>query len=156
MFGLWDPYSNTFIRICLFSIFGSRHYIWNLYTCCRASLFTIIYLLYLSIVTGGKGQRLNKPKGMFRCSDRCQVLSNFLCEDGDIIYLDGGVTDCWGHWVTPERVCQQTVRGDGVRKNMSKRGVGHLQAVSEVCGIFFLVTLQDGKINNNLISFENL
>lgn len=66
----------------------------------------------LHTLTGGRGQRLNRPEGLVRCSDSCQRLLRFLCitvcvsrggGDSDIISLDSRVTDWWGHWLTLKR-----------------------------------------------------
>lgn len=117
MFGLWDLQSNTwfFIKItfayCVFSAPDVASGI-----CVHLSLFKVLSVsIYCSVPppphtsTNAEGQRLNRPKGSVRCSDSCRGLLCLLCmcervcEDSDIISLDSGVTDWWGHWLTPER-----------------------------------------------------
>lgn len=144
MFGLWDLHSKT---LFIFYFWLQTLHLESVYLSLIKVLDVSIYCSVPCTVTSSKGQRLKRPKGMVRCSDSCQGCQTF----SDIIYLDGGVTDWWGQWPTPEKDCvsANSERGWLCKKNVSKSGVGGKEKRHRWR---FLVILRDEKMNDNLIS----
>lgn len=92
MFGLWDLKTNT----CLMCIFSSRCCTWDLCTVAILQRGESLCLLQcvLHTLTGGRGQRLNRPRGvgqMLRQLSEAAALSVHNCVRARVCVCLGGV-----------------------------------------------------------------